>query len=621
MSAEKIKIGPLEWTQWPTVPLPTTTQLAAWVKDPAKGAEFVVEFHRRREERIHAERIDPLREGWENPPMRVLRALIEGTYKPGVVGTSVAPRGWACTGANDVLVLGGNGSGKTHGCAKLSIETLREKPGREVRVWSQNETTSQRYQQPPLYLHLPVELKGIKKIGQNTKISYTTATGFSENVFTFPVTDRPEDPPCVCLLQTYKGYEQDPKSAEGGECDLVWWDEEAPAQLIDTLRFRVHKKGGTMIGSFTPVLGYTETVGQYLEGAVILETIPARTVKWEFGRQEWRWGDWLLPADQSLIPGCPPGHVPFVLQSGLGEHRRYVVMFPTPFNPFTNVSALVAGTTGRSREYMLERLWGWPTKRQQKAFPRFGEEHLVDTAEIPARAELTIRQFVDPHGDRNWFSLWIGVDREGRVYVLREWPDMAMGEWALPGPRVDGKPGPAQRDGSGRGFNEYKQLFYEIEGHRLDPERGLVPGPDVWTVAERYMDPRPAGTAILSQDGDQMTYIDHMLLPITRGAKQPIPGLEFLPAPGCAVQEGTQLINDQLTEGWDPRKPRDPLNCPKLLIDRSCENLIYALRTWTGADGEKGATKDPIDCLRGAVKLGLVWFEPGRPRTRGGGGY
>jgi len=35
-----------------------------------------------------------------------------------------------------------------------------------------------------------------------------------------------------------------------------------------------------------------------------------------------------------------------------------------------------------------------------------------------------------------------------------------------------------------------------------------------------------------------------------------------------------------------------------LFISDNCKNLIYCLKEWTGADGEKGATKDPIDCLR-----------------------
>ena len=621
MSDDKVKVGPLSWTPWPTIPLPTEALLRKWVADPARGPDFIEAYHQARETRINAERTDPLQHGWDTPPMRVVRALLKGEYVPGMIGRSVAPVGWTCTPANDILELGGNGSGKTWSLARLTLETLTQKPGREVRVWSQNEVTSRRYQQPPLFAHLPPHLRPLKKLGQRTKISYTEATGFSESVFTFEISENVNDRPCVCLIQTYKGWEQDKKSAEGGECDLIWWDEEAPSDLIDTLRFRTHKRGGVMVGSFTPVAGYTETVAQYLEGGTILETVPAADVDWQFGAVEWAWGKRLFPEDKPLVPGCPPGEVPLVLQSGPGLGRRFVVLFPTPFNPFTNVQAIIAAAMGKTTEYALERIWGWPTKRAQKAFPRFSTAHIIPPERVPSPSSLTIRCFVDPHGDRNWFMLWIGVDAEGNKYVLREWPGEDVGEWALPGSKPDGKVGPAQRDGAGRGFNDYKRVVYEQEGWLLDPSEGLRPGPNAWRVVERYMDPRPAGTSVLTQDTGDWNYITHLSVPLTDGFTVPIPGVEFLPAPACMIQEGTQIINDWLSEGWNADKPVDPLNHPRFFVSSACANLIYALRTWTGADGEKGATKDPIDCLKWAAKLTLEWYDPAKPVGGHGGSY
>jgi hypothetical protein len=41
------------------------------------------------------------------------------------------------------------------------------------------------------------------------------------------------------------------------------------------------------------------------------------------------------------------------------------------------------------------------------------------------------------------------------------------------------------------------------------------------------------------------------------------------------------------------------LNEPQLLILDTCPNVIWALEHWTGIDGQKGACKDPIDCVRG----------------------
>ena len=59
---------------------------------------------------------------------------------------------------------------------------------------------------------------------------------------------------------------------------------------------------------------------------------------------------------------------------------------------------------------------------------------------------------------------------------------------------------------------------------------------------------------------------------------------------------GRDMINDALF--YDDQKPVDFFNRPRLYVSEACQNLIFAMQTWTGDDGQKGATKDPIDCLR-----------------------
>src|SRR5581483_5451317 len=111
-----------------------------------RGPAWLKEFHAKRERQIADEFSDPLQFGWESPPMAILRALVAGTYKPGMIGTAVAVADWKQTEpANDVLALGGNGSGKTDCEAKMAMEDLVSKPNREARCFSQNEMTSVRY--------------------------------------------------------------------------------------------------------------------------------------------------------------------------------------------------------------------------------------------------------------------------------------------------------------------------------------------------------------------------------------------------------------------------------------------------------------------------------------------
>jgi len=233
------------------------------------------------------------------------------------------------------------GWGKRRDSAWRECKRLWGGRGWEWRAFSQSELTSIRYIQKPAHRYLPPDLRNVKSSGLTTKISYKEATGFSESCFILPNHS-------AALFPTYKGFMQDPNTVEGGEADLATWDEEAPAELLKTLRFRVHKKGGFVLGGFTPVGGYTETVAEYIEAGEILEAIPARNVEWNWERLPdqplWRWGEWLLPPDQELVKGCPPGHVPFVIQSGSGGGRRFAVALPTMFNPYTNVRAIIEST-------------------------------------------------------------------------------------------------------------------------------------------------------------------------------------------------------------------------------------------------------------------------------------
>jgi hypothetical protein len=183
----------------------------------------------------------------------------------------------------------------------------------------------------------------------------------------------------------------------------------------------------------------------------------------------------------------------------------------------------------------------------------------------------------DPAGARNWFMLWARVDVHGIIWIYREWPDQSYGEWALPSERPDGKPGPAQRSGAGRGVNEYTELVWSLETHKDNTEE----------IAERYIDPRSAGSEVTSKEGG-ITLLD-----LIAAASSP---LHFIPAAGVTVDERVLVINDLLC--YDRDLPIEVgKNHPKLMIHESCQNLIYSMREWTGADGQKGASKDPIDAL------------------------
>lgn len=613
----------MKWTCWPTRHNPTEAEIAAWVgtqPDPRAAFDVIREWHDQRERAIADERNDPATHGWESPSMVIVRQLLDGSYVD-ADGTRHK--------ADDILFLGGNRSGKTTGGAKLTNEVLLRKGNAVARCWAQNEQKSIDDQQPVLWGFLPPRLRPIKKLpgDQHTKISYNRATGFSENIFVLPNRSS-------CRLYTYRGWEQDRSLAEGGEVDAQWFDELVPADLLSTARFRTASRRGWNLVTFTPVMGYTEAVAQYLDGAVVLEAIPARAVKWTWpspwhpsrGRD---WADWLLPADRELYPGCAKGHVPLVMKSP--TEGRYVVTFPTAFNPYNPLDEVVKRAGSGGLEFQLERLFGIPTKRVQRVFPRFDPKvHVVPSERVPA--EGTNYLFIDPHGRRNWFMLWIRIAPDGRWYVYREWPDLQrFGEWATPGgeDRPDGRVGPAQRSGGGRSFTEYKRIVLlaerwpqDDEGRIIRPKRSLgARQSEVEAIFERYLDPRPAGTRVAG-DEQQRTMLEVLGdATIDGSGNETVPGLDFLPAPACPVKDeaSLQFLNDMLS--FDTERPVGPDNFPRLLFSQSCGNAIAAVQMWTGADGEDGACKDPIDCLRGAAKARIDHVDPLKMAVRGGFTY
>jgi len=607
--SDQLQVAGLSWTNWPTQHMPTNAEILDYVGRHPGGAKSAIDvisgWNDRREHLIQCEIHDPLSNGWEPPPMRILRKLIEGTY--------VDPQG-VTHKANDILMLGGNGSGKTDMGGKLIVETLMKRPRTEARAFSQNEKTSINYQQPSMYKYMPPALRGVKKQGGVTKISYSVATGFSEMVFVLPNSSK-------CLMFSYKGWEQDKTSAEGGEAKLVINDEPPPVELVRTQRFRVHKANGVLISTFTPVNGFTETVAEYVDGAEVLEELPVRDITYRWPspwhpRETYEFTEWLLPENRDYVDGCKPGHVPFVLKSSAAG--RYVIVCPTLMNPYlTGRQAIITSAMNGNTDFALERLWGWPTKRAMRVFPRFDKKiHVISSERVPQRGTRYL--LGDPHGRRNWFLLWLLVDANNRWFFYREWPDhQTVGEWAVPGDKPDGRQGPAQKAGGGRSFSDYKRLVLRAEGwvNHPDLDNAVMRGERVEEVSERLLDPRPAGIKSLGEDGQQTLLEVLAESTVDASGRVLVPGMDFAAGPASAVKDeiGISFINDMLSHG--------PERGPRMFVTNDCKNLIFALLTWTGADGEDGATKDPIDCMRMAAKHGCQYYAPQTFGSNGGGSY
>jgi hypothetical protein len=298
---------------------------------------------------------------------------------------------------------------------------------------------------------------------------------------------------------------------------------------------------------------------------------------------------------------------------------------------------------GKNVFYRRERFYGVANKTVATMFPKFKEEvHVVPADAVPKKG--TRYQVVDPCSGRNFFMLWAIRTPQG-LTVYREWPGNyavpgcgVPGLWAVPdGKKPDGKMGPAQKP-LGFGLVAYKREIARLEGWKRKGEgkkihhggtearRGEgegegdgsedVKGWDQYGEREerielRFMDSRFADSKIIGDEGT-VTLLDEF---------EQI-GLTFLPTctEGKArITEGVQILNEWLD--YDDTKPVDYFNRPKLFVSEECVNLIFALQNWTGQDGQSGACKDPIDCLRYLVLKGVEYLgEEGELVGRQGSG-
>jgi hypothetical protein len=517
-----------------------------------------------REEGIRLEKADPLRYGHE-PSSWVRadaeRARLREKFPVGVI---------------EEWNLGGNRAGKSERAAKRIVQLMIEKDFAKVWCLQSTEASSIENQQGLIWKYLPTEYKsetGKLRQGTTTKINYSVSGGFTENKLVLP-----NGSMCV-----FKFYSMDVKSVEGAELDCAWADELVTPDWLEALRYRLLTRNGLLHVTFTPVAGYTPTVASVLNGAVTTEETEAE----------------LLPK----ITGEGFEKVPLTQQPVM--RNAGIVYFHTQENPYGNYPSLKVVLEGKNKETILCRAYGVAIKSRVSRFPRFRDDvHVVDPESIPK--EGSNYHIVDPCSGRNWFMIWVRVDIRGRLFVYREWPDSSryitgvgvVGPWAVPSAsKADGDMGDAQKT-FGWGLQEYKEEIARLEGDEV--------------IRERLMDSRYASSATILRDGvttllDECADID----------------LDFNPTSGRAIDEGVDLINNALA--YDPDKPVAHGNEPRLFISRDCANVIYSLKEWTGADGNKAATKDPLDCVRYAVTAEpeLLYVEGDilRPQVHPGGGY
>lgn len=349
-------------------------------------------------------------------------------------------------------------------------------------------------------------------------------------------------------------------------------------------------------------------------------------------------------------------------------HKRAVVFFHSNDNPYGNPKQVMGLVRGQPRAFVAERFYGLANKTSSARFPKFNDRvHVLPDAAMPT--EMTRYLLGDPASGRNFFWLWVGVTPMG-CYVYREWPGGyripgvgAPGTWAEPdAKRPDGRRGPAQRP-FGFGLWRYKCEVARLEGwpaywlwrqkegigereedrlpSREEVEGWEAPEESMWAqgdpalagkgrrgrrkaeapgrgaaglwseaVAGRFLDSRAASSPKIENDR-----------PVTLQTEFDEMGLHFDLTPGARIDDGVHEVNSLLD--YDTERPVEGTNVPRLYVAQSCRNTIFALKTWTGEDGQKGACKEPIDLLRYFALLDLAEWVSAEDwgKDLGGGHY
>ncbi len=618
-------------TPHPLLPLPTAADVEIILARPG-GAEELAEFYSIREKRIRQALEDPFHFGFE------LSVEIDGEkIEPWKDADDLLAR-------DDVEILalwGGNRSSKSHYAASR-ISHAAEKFGNSTFVClAEKEETSIATQQKLFWEYTSPRTKALngKRDPRHVySVNYQPKTGFADRKIVLPNKSEIYFLMYGQVPSDYEGWEFGSKDAP---VVCVWADESLPLEWLQMFSRRLKFRRGKLVWPFTPVRGITPAILEFRGAApVTVKSLPAD----------------LLPNAQ--YPGLPKGHMPYIQIPYFPKARA--IYFHSRFNIF----ATTGGKTywdqvkdlcdGKPDDYIERVAYGVARNTTAVALPTFGTWNVVREESLPETG--TNYQLTDPHGARNWASIWVRVTDSNPpdFYVYRDWPnESTYGPWATASSKInvyDGEIGPAQQS-LGYGVLDFKRVFRAQEripavfrdGRLLaaDPYRMRrlrkalkSDGPfsaqaqleaaetDIHEeIAARYIDPR-AGRNPHADEHGGTCLIDQFASEQRDRRTNEVVGerMIFLPWSGVEERFGLTALNTLLE--WDQSAPLEPVsNAPRLYVSEKCRQVIWAMSNYTGRDGPSGACKDFIDLLRAMALAPLRHVTPDMLRTRGGGAY
>lgn len=641
----------------PLLPAPTAEQAAALGRRVGRTTEECFRLLvAARKEQIELRTRDPFDHGFVPKIWTVVWCLLDWPYWPkSLEAAALAESGekdlWAFMArmrralgfdrrCNMVWVSGANRSGKSELMAYMTNAQMAGKENQRLFPMSSTHDGSiQSELQKKLWRYIPPPYREIGK-GKVGSITFSEKNGFTESSYIFPNGSR-----CSLLY-----YSQEPTTAgEGFDADAILPDETIPGPWFERIGPRINGRGGWALLTNTPQAGYTDVVQLFLNGATVTRWAPGwmlpmdRGETWDHAalgltREEhaqlvadadarpprastvpesrpedcWAW----LGEESSWRNTPRPLREPPRIQEGMRlfeavprvarceDPDRAVVWFHSGDNPFSTPRVSLRASLMQDRDWTRCRLYGVVSPSAHSVFVGFRRSvHVVPRGAVPRTG--TRYMVIDPAFARNAFILWMIVVGDTR-YIYREFPGPwpvpekgVPGAWAKTSGKKGGANDGAPDEGSasfGWGFLRYKNLIARVEGWReaggkatdapwddLDAVRAWTDSPfegdSREPIARRLMDPRGGQAKFVGGESTSTPFLEYAAI-----------GMRVEPAFSGDIDDGIAAITDALDLHADGK--------PRLYVSEDCPNTIYAFENWKWLDGEKGATKDPIDNVR-----------------------
>ena len=562
------------------------------------------------------------------------------------------------------FVPGGNNPGKSRWAASFVVRIFMRKfvwpeiapDGKQkILMIAQDDDASKMFQQDKVYAQLPKEWRKLneaakKPAGFAKCVNYSEKNGFTEGTLVAPKPFRAQ-----VWFRTVAQYLRDPHSFEGPDYDIVVIDEGCPPALFKSMQGRVAKRGGKIVYLLTCVHGYDQTLGQGLNGARLLETLPMRT-RWRLrqvaGSDEGEaetyedpdvtYPELRLDEHQSAALerlGCPAGSMPYKMQP-TNPHWKVVFMWNiwNPFQPRAKwnpkMPAQMDSCIGDPKWRVLVKMFGWIERMAQLAIGNFNPEiHVMRGAQRETLDELvrggkcSVYMASDPETQRSHAILWQATFPpnpqwpRGLKYLFDESPRLREGEWV----DSNGERGEGQYVYKATGGNWYKKYIREREAEwKLCDE--LAPTPQCSPcVMQRLGDPRGFATEESTATGTRSLFNlyqeDHSL-------EHPMYGpMVFVPA---RIRRSSSLDIDGLIEMYrlnEQQYRKDggftAENCPQRVVSERCENYIQCVLNYTltdlGKSDEDSPHRDFIDADRYLNSAETPYIDQDAGQVRGGG--